>query len=365
MTIKAAVISLGSVSSKWTVKSMKNYFREVDHLNIKDIDVTLGSGEPEILYKGNPLEDYDCVFIKGSFRYATLSRAIASILRNKTYTPIKSTAFTVVHDKLLTQLKLQQNKLPMPKTYLAATPAAAKKILEKITYPIIMKFPQGTQGKGVMFAESFPAANSMLDALTALNQPFLIQEYIETDGADIRAIVVGDKVVAAMRRTAATGEKRSNIHAGGEGDVIQLDSHTKKVAVEAAKVVGADICGVDMLESTKGPMIIELNISPGLQGITKATKIDIADKMAKYLHKRTKEFVSKKKKVGAEEILKEIGEAGVAKEIITNLDFRGERILLPHVISKETGFTDKDELIFRVEKGKLVLEKLNIGKKER
>lgn len=361
MTLKAAIISLGSVSSKWTAKAMKNYFRVVDHLNIKDIDVTLKAGKPDILYKGEPLEDYDCIFVKGSFRYAALARSITTIIRDKAYMPIESTAFTIVHDKLLTQLKLQQNGLPMPKTYLAATPEAAKKILESVDYPIIMKFPQGTQGKGVMFAESYPAASSMLDALTALKQPFLIQEYIETEGADIRVIVVGDKVVASMRRKAKTGEKRSNIHAGGTGEAVEVDAHTKKIAIEAAQAVGAEICGVDMLESAKGPLIIELNISPGLQGITKATKIDVADKIARHMHKMTKEFVSKKKKLAAEEIMKEIAVAGHEKSIITNLDFRGDRILLPEVVSKETGFTDKDELVLKVEKGKLVVEKLKIG----
>jgi len=364
MTLKAAVISLESLSSKWTVKAMKNYFRVVDHLNIKDIDVTLGTGDPEILHKGNPLEEYDCIFIKGSFRYANLARSITSIIRDESYLPIESTAFTIVHDKLLTQLKLQQSGLPMPKTYLAATPAAAKKILESVDYPIIMKFPQGTQGKGVMFAESFPAASSMLDALTALKQPFLIQEYVETEGTDTRVIVVGDKVIACMRRIAKPGEKRSNFHAGGKCEAVQTDSHTKKIAIEAAKALGVDICGVDILEGPKGPMIIEVNVSPGLQGITSATKIDIADKIAKYLYKRTKEFSAQKKKTGAAEILKEIGEAGTAKEIITNLDFRGERILLPEVITKESKFDDKEELILRVEKGKLVIEKSNIGKEK-
>ena len=364
MPLRAALISLGSVSSRLQAKAMKNYFRTVDELSIKDIEVTLGDRNPEVLYKGKPLEEYDCVFIKGSFRYAALSKAITSLIGDDAYVPIDAEAFTIVHDKLLTQLKLEQSDVPMPKTYLAATPEAAKKILEGINYPIIMKFPQGTQGKGVMFAESFPAASSMLDALTALKQPFLIQEYIETEGADLRAIVVGDKIVAAMRRKAKSGEKRSNIHAGGTGEAVQLDAHTKKIAIEAAKVVGADICGVDILEGPKGPLVIELNISPGLQGISKATGIDIADKMARFLHKKAKEFSSLKKGAAAKEIMQEITPSGPGKEIITALDFRGERILLPAVVTKETKFNEKDDLILRVEKGKLVVEKFNIGKEK-
>ena len=329
-------------------------------LSIRDIDVTLGAKKSEILYKGKPLDEYDCIFIKGSFRYAALSKAITTLIGSESYMPIDAEAFTLVHDKLLTQLKLEQSRIPMPKTYLAATPEAAKKILEEIHYPIIMKFPQGTHGKGVMFAESFPAASSMLDALTALKQPFLIQEYIETEGSDIRAIVVGDKVVAAMKRIAKKGEKRSGIHTGGKGEATQLDNYTKKIAVQAAKSVGAEVCGVDILEGPKGPMVIELNISPGLQGITKATGINIADKIAKYLHKKTKEFVAEKKGTEAKEMIEEMTSAEPGKEIIMGLDFRGERILLPAVVTKETKFGEDDEVSVKVEKDRS--EERRVGK---
>jgi len=363
MTIKAAVISLGSKSSKWTVKALKKYIRIVDDINLKDIEATLSSQKLEILYKGKPLEEYDCIYAKGSFRYATLLRAVSLIASQSSYVPIKPAAFTIAHDKLLTQLRLQQQGIPMPVTYLTATPEAAKKILETIHYPIIMKFPQGTQGKGVMFADTFAAANSMLDALTALKQPFLIQEYVETGGSDIRAIVVGDKVVAAMRRKAEIGEKRANIHAGGKGEPVILDPKAKKIAVRAADAIGADICAVDILESAKGPVVIEANISPGLQGITAATKIDIADKIARYLYKKTKQIAESKKKMAATEIMKEIAAPEVGKEILTHLDIRGERILLPDYVTKETKFSEKDEVVIKIKKDKLIVERFDIGKK--
>jgi len=364
MTIKAAVISLGSTSSKWTIKALKRYIRVVDDINLKDIEVTL-SGKLDILYKGKPLEEYDCVYAKGSFRYATLLRAISLIASQHAYVPIKPAAFTIAHDKLLTQFRLQQQGIPMPVTYLTATPEAAKKILEGMNYPIIMKFPQGTQGKGVMFADSFPSANSMLDALTALKQPFLIQEYVETGGSDIRAIVVGDKVVAAMKRKAETGEKRANIHAGGKGEPINLDIKTKNIAVRAAAAIGADICAVDILESAKGPVVIEANISPGLQGITGATKIDVADKIAKFLYKKTKEISESKKKLATTEIMKDITTPAVGKEILTHLDLRGERILLPDYVTKETKFSEKDEVVVKIKEGKLSIEKFEIGKSQK
>ncbi len=360
MVLKAAVISLGSKSSKMVIKAMQKYFKVVDILNLKDIEVNITSKGPEVLHKGQHLEQYDCIYAKGSFRYAPLLRAITNVASKNSYMPLAPDTFTTGHDKILTHLRLQKHNIPMPHTYLSATSESTKKVLEKINYPIIMKFPSGTQGKGVMFADSFAAASSMLDALTALRQPFLIQEYIETGSTDIRAIVVGDKVVASMQRTAELGEKRANIHAGGVGKPYKMDAYMQKVAVSTAKAIGADICAVDMLESIKGPLVIEVNISPGLQGITEATKTDVAAKIAKFLHQKTRDIVDRKKKSQGEEIMRELSSNGPKKEIITNPDIRGERILLPAVITKESKLSEKDEVIIKVEKGKIKIEKFSL-----
>jgi ribosomal protein S6--L-glutamate ligase len=363
--MKAALISLGSVSSKWTLQAMKNYFSEVDDLDIRKIEINFATKTPSVFYDGKPMKAYDCVYAKGSFRYAQLLRSITTFYReDPTYMPIEAEAYTIVHDKLLTQLMLQENGIPMPKTYLSSTPMAAKKILENINYPIIMKFPQGTQGKGVMFADSFASASSMLDALTALKQPFLIQEYIETDETDTRAFVIGNKVVAGMKRKAMNGEKRANIHAGATGENAELDAYTKKIAVQTAKVLGAEICAVDILESVKGPLIIEANVSPGLQEITKVTKVNIADKIARFLAKKTKEMLDRKKSFGASDILREIdSKGGEEKKLITNPDFRGNRILLPEMVTNITKFVDEDHLEFEIKKGKLTIKRIDIGSK--
>lgn len=353
--MKAALISLGSKSSEWTAKAMEKYFKEVEILNLKNIEVNLGA-EGEVLYKGEPIKEYDCIFAKGSFRYANLLQSITSLLYKTTYMPIQARAFTTAHNKLLTHLELQRNRIPTPKTYISPTLEAAKIILKKINYPIVMKFPAGTQGKGVMFADSYASASSLLDALGALKQPFIIQEYIESGNVDIRAFVVGDKVVASMIRKAETAERRSNIHAGGEGKPVELDRQGKKIAVATAKAIGAEICGVDLLEGPRGPLVLEANISPGLQGITAVTKIDVANKISKFLAEKTKEFVTVRKKVGAEKIVSErIGKAE-SKELITTLDFRGERLLLPEVVSKITGFNERDNYTIKAQKGKLSIE---------
>jgi ribosomal protein S6--L-glutamate ligase len=287
--MKAAIISLGSVSSQWVANAMKQEFDEVDELDLRKIEITLGSGT-KIRYDDGPMEKYDCIYTKGSFRYSSLLRAITSVLQPDTYLPARDHTFTIVHNKLLGHIVLQEASIPMPLTYLTSTAEATRKLLASVNYPIVMKLPEGTQGKGVMFAESYSSASSLFDALQSLRQPFIIQEYVETNGRDIRAIVVGDRVAASMQRIAVQGEKRANIHAGAIGEPIDLDPATESIAVKAAKAVGAEICGVDMLIGRKGPLVIEINVSPGLQGITKATGLDVAAMIAKHLYKRAEEF---------------------------------------------------------------------------
>ncbi|NOZ80895.1 MAG: RimK family alpha-L-glutamate ligase [DPANN group archaeon] len=361
--MKAAIISQGSTSSQWTAKAMSKYFDEVDEVSINRIEINLGGKDTEVLYEGKPLPDYDCIYAKGSFRYGPLSRALTAALCKKSYMPIKASAFTIGHDKLLTQLKLDQFKIATPRTYLSASIEAGKKILEKINYPIVMKFPDGTQGKGVMFADSLSSASSFLDALTVLKQPFIIQEYVDTDGVDIRVIVVGDRCVASMKRKAVKGEKRSNIHAGGTGEPFVIDEKLRKISLATAKALGAEICAVDIMEGAKGYLVIEVNLSPGLQGITKVTKIDVADRIAQFLAAKTKALKEGSKEEDTKKILEEVGidKDGSFKEVITNLDFRGPRILLPAEVSRVMKLNEKDEVILKAERGRLEIRKMDIG----
>ena len=357
--MKSAVMSLGSKSSMWVIEAMKNYFDSVDNIDLRDVEVNLGAGKLAVLYEGRQLPQYSCIYARGSFRYAPLLRSVTRTLYRNSYMPINAETFTLGHDKLLTHLALQHFSIPMPATYFASSTRAAKKILNAVTYPIVLKFPHGTGGKGVMFAESYAAASSMLDALIALKQPFLIQEYIETGGVDVRALVVGDKVVASMRRKAVKGEMRANIHTGGTGESCVLDERTKRIAIDTAISIGAEVCAVDMLESPKGSMVIEVNLSPGLQGITKATGINVADKIAKYLFEKSEIFSARDRDEATQKIFDDLGLSGeMAQQIITNLDFRASRILLPKIVTDISQFGEKDEVVLKVEKGKLVVEKL-------
>ena len=359
--MKAALISLGSKSSLMTGEAMKKYFDHVDQLELKKIEIRLGK-ESGIFYEGNPLDNYDCVYVKGSFRYANLLCSITSMLEGKvSYMPLPTSTFTVVHNKLLTHLVLQQHNIPMPRTYLSSTIETAKELLKRVNYPIVMKFPEGTQGKGVMFADSISSASSLLDALGALNQPFIIQEYIDTSGTDIRALVVGDKVVAAMKRKAQTEEKRANIHAGGKGLPVQLSREITNLAIATAKALKAEICGVDILEGPTGPLVIEANISPGLQGLSEVTTVNLPDQIASFLHQKTEENLKTEKKTATDKVMKELqieGNNDSIQEVITHLLFRGERILLPEWVTRMCRFTEQKEYAVRSKKGKVEIEEM-------
>lgn len=358
--MKAALISLGSTSSQWTAEAMKKYFDQVDMIQLRQVEVRLGK-QAGVYYQSQPFPYYDCVLVKGSFRYANLLRSIAAMLQNTVpYMPLPAYAFTTAHNKLLTHLALQEHNVPMPKTYVSSTIDEAKELLKRVHYPIVMKFPEGTQGKGVMFADSLSSAASLLDALVALNQPFIIQEYIETGGADIRALVVGEKVIAAMKRRATTEEKRANIHAGAAAESVVLSRESINIALDTAKALGARICGVDILESSFGPVVIEANISPGLQGLSKVSTIDIPDAIAKFLHRKTDEIVNKHKRQAAAEVMRDLTTNNSSQEIITSLQFRGERILLPEIITKMTNFEDRKDYAIKATKGKVVIEEFMI-----
>ncbi len=366
--MKAALISLGSESSIMTAEAMKKFFEQVDMIQLKDLEVSLGR-DAGIFYRGQRLGYYDCVYLKGSFRYANLLRSIAAMLEGSVgYMPIPSHSFTTVHNKLLTHLVLEQHRIPMPRTYISSTPEATKDLLKRVSYPIVMKFPEGTQGKGVMFADSVSSASSLLDALGVLNQPFIVQEYIETGGTDIRALVVGGKVVAAMRRRAEKQEKRANIHAGGKGEAILLSPDICKLAVDTAKVLGTDICGIDILESPLGPQVIEANLSPGLQGLNSVSTLDIPLEIAKFLYYKTEEIVSAVKKKSAAYMMKEIdsgingssGQNNSIQHIITPLQFRGERVLLPEIVSKIAHFKENKDYSVKISREKLEIKESEI-----
>jgi ribosomal protein S6--L-glutamate ligase len=361
----AALISMGSKSSEWTYKEMIKLFDKVDLIDIKKIEVDI-SNKPVVVYDGKPLPHYDCIYAKGSYKYAMILRAITDVIQsyqNKVYSPFAADSYTNGHDKILTHLKLLHNHIPTPVTHIAASPESAKKILKEMDYPIIMKIPSGTQGKGVMFADSYPAASSMLDTLTTLKQPFLIQEYIETASKDLRVIVVGKDVIAAMERQGKSDDKRANIHAGGLGKSVMISEDVRRIAIKSAQIMNADICAVDILDSTlRGPLVIEVNLSPGLQGITQATGINVAERIAKFLAEKTSEMLEESDKKRNQDVMKEIESLDLKDQtctsIVTNLSVRGSKLILPEIAYKASKITDDTEVELKICQGSIEIKKL-------
>jgi len=290
--MKIGIISLGGKSSKAVAKECKNYFDKVDELDLRKFEVHLTDDGIKVAYGGEELAEYDCLYIRGSFRYSLLQRSISRALNHKTYIPIKPEAYTLGHDKLLTLLELQKEGIAIPSTYCTTNTSLAENILKNhVGYPAIMKLSEGTHGKGVMLADSLKSAKTILDMFDSFNKPFVIQEFVKTKKtSDIRAIVVGHKVVAAYKRQAAKGEVRANIHSGGERKPHKLSKEEEKLAVLSAKTLGVEICGVDLLNS-KSPSVVEINLSPAIQGIRSVTKKNVAKEIAKYLKSKTEEFI--------------------------------------------------------------------------
>ncbi|MFH1637631.1 MAG: RimK family alpha-L-glutamate ligase [Candidatus Woesearchaeota archaeon] len=360
--MKLAVISLGGKTSLEIIEKAKGLFDAVDNLDLKRIEIKSNSKEQMVCYNGEALKKYDCICIRGSFRYSMLQSAISEIMKGKCYMPLSPEAFSICHNKFSSILVLQKAGVPIPETYYAPSIGIAKKVLEKVQFPIIIKIPHGTQGKGVMFADSLPSAKSVIDALEAFEQPYIIQEYIETGATDIRAIVVGDKVVAAMRRKGSPQEIRANIHMGGVGAPYELDPDTEAMAVKAAEAVGAGICGVDILEGMSGKknVVLELNASPGLGGITAATKKDIAGDIVRFLYAKSKSFTSDRSDDDYNSILESISPEKVPNgKIITNLNVKLGMIKLPPVVTKLSAFKAGDEVMVEARKGLIEVKKHN------
>lgn len=358
--MKLAIISLFGPSSNDIAEKTKKYFSEVNHLNLRKMEVH-AEKDLKVLYQGKLIKDYDCVYIRGSYKYANLQRSIARAIYQKCYQPMHPKAFTLAHNKFLTILEMQKKQVPIPKTCLAASEQEAKKSLKNLKFPIIIKTPAGTQGRGVMFADSESAAKSLIDALETFKQPYILQEYIETNATDVRAIVLKDKVIASMKRKGNIDEARANIHAGGKGQPYELDIDTEKIAIRAAKAIGSEVCAVDILESGK-PYVIEVNLSPGLQ-ISDIVKKDVADEIAKFLAQQTREFLKARKSTDYKKIITDIeaeSKNANTKKIITNLDIKAGIIKLPRITTKISGFDIDDEVTITAKKDKIIIKKHHI-----
>lgn len=232
-----------------------------------------------VLYGGREVVDVDCVVPRIGAALMGHSVAVVSHFESMGVPVVnRAEAIARARDKLLALQLLAARGVDVPRTVLARDPAELDRALELVGGPpVVLKLLQGTQGVGVILAESRAAAAATLDTLWGLGQQILIQEFVgESRGRDVRALVVEGRVIAAMRRQAAVGEWRSNLHRGGSGEQVELQPVYVEMALEAARIVGLDVAGVDLLESREGPRVMEVNASPGFEGLERVTGRDVA-----------------------------------------------------------------------------------------
>lgn len=257
---------------------------------------------PMVWYNGKRLDYFDAIVPRIG---ASVTFYGAAVVRQfemmKVFTANESQAILRSRDKLRSLQILSRAGLDLPKTIFMDYSRDTEGVIEAVGgAPVVIKLLEGTQGLGVVLAENKKAAQSVIEAFHGVKTRIIVQEFIkEAKGADIRAFVVNGEVVGAMRRQARDGEFRSNLHRGGHAMVIKLNRHEKHTAIEAAKKMGLGIAGVDMLPSGRGPLIIEVNSSPGLEGIEGATKANIGDKIIQYLEENAKRKKIQKDKVNA------------------------------------------------------------------
>jgi ribosomal protein S6--L-glutamate ligase len=212
----------------------------------------------------------------------------------------ESVAITRARDKLRSLQLLSRKKIGIPATAFAHSPDDIKSLIREVGgAPLIIKLLEGTQGIGVVMAENEKAAESVIQAFWGLGSNILVQQFIkEAGGSDIRCLVVGGKVIAAMKRQGPEGEFRSNLHRGGKAELAKLTAEERKTAIKAAKAIGLNVCGVDILRSNRGPLVMEVNSSPGLRGIEAATGKDIAGTIIEFAEKNAQPFKTRTKGKG-------------------------------------------------------------------
>jgi ribosomal protein S6--L-glutamate ligase len=250
--------------------------------------LVIEQGRPHIYYGGKEVSGINAVIPRiGASATFYGSAVVRQFEMMKIFTAVESQALVRSRDKLRSLQILARAGLGMPKTAFANQPKDIDTLIETIGgAPCVIKLLEGTQGIGVILAENQKAAVSVIEAFLKLNASLLVQEFIkEAKGADIRVFIVDGQVVGAMKRQAKEGEFRSNLHRGGSATVIKLSSEERATAIKAAKKLGLGIAGVDLLQSERGPLVMEVNSSPGLEGIEGATGIDIAEKIIEYVER--------------------------------------------------------------------------------
>lgn len=287
--MKLAILSNGNAnySTKRLVEEAKKRGHEVKVIKYKNCYLSLDEKHPNVYYHGEKVEGYDAILPRISNSMTRYGCAIVRQFEAQgIWSAASSIAITRTRDKLRAAQVLTREGIDTPKTLVSRNTTDIDDLLDQLSLPVIIKLATGTHGNGVVLAETKKAAKSALQAFYLYNADgtnILLQEYIEESaGSDIRAFVVGSRVVASMKRQSLTGDFRSNLHKGGEGAIVKLTDEEKKIAVKATKSMGLHIAGVDLMRSNRGPLVLEVNASPGF-GIEKVTGRNVAEKIIEYI----------------------------------------------------------------------------------
>ncbi|QIE60079.1 30S ribosomal protein S6--L-glutamate ligase [Rasiella rasia] len=288
MNIKILSAAPNLYSTKRILEVAKKRKHNIEIINHTKCDIVIEKKNPCVYYKGKKIENVDAVIPRIGASVTFYGTAVVRQFEMmRCFTTTESMALVRSRDKLRSLQILSRAGLGLPKTIFTNYSKNVEGIVDQVGgAPVIIKLLEGTQGIGVILAETKKAAESVIEAFNNLQARVIVQEFIkEAGGADIRVIVIDGRVIGAMKRQGKEGEFRSNLHRGGTAEVIQLTDEEETAAIKAAKAMGLDIAGVDMLQSSRGPLILEVNSSPGLEGIETATGIDVAREIIKFIER--------------------------------------------------------------------------------
>lgn len=277
-------------SCKRLKQSAENLGHTVEIINPLLCDIKIKNTVRTLYFNKKKIGHFDIVIPRVSATIAMYSMAIFRQFEiSGNYLLNSSLAISYARDKLHTFQILSNKGIDIPITGFSYCTKEIYSLIDKIGIPVIIKLIQGTQGTGVMLAETRYAAESIIDAFRTLHVPILLQEYIkESNGEDIRCLVVGNKVVGSIKRQAKKGDFRSNLHRGGKAYLTNVSNLEKEIAVKSANILGLNLAGVDILRSSRGPLVMEVNSSPGFEGLESITKIDISTLIIKWIEKNIK-----------------------------------------------------------------------------
>lgn len=287
MTIFILSVSEYIYSTSRILEEAKKRGHNVRVINHTECIVRLSNKKRGLYYKGrNIINDAKAIIPRiGSSTTFHGTSVVSEFELNNIFNTSSANGISLSQNKIESLQKLSAHKIPIPDTLFSVNPNEIQQQIQLLGgTPIVIKTHEGTQGKGVMLADSNQAAKSIIDTMHSLNKPILLQEFIkESKSEDIRVFVIGGKIVAAMKRIGIKNDFRSNIHLGGKGCTVKLTETEEKIALEATRILGLSIAGVDLIRSKRGPLVLEVNSTPGLQGIETYTKINIAEHIINYI----------------------------------------------------------------------------------